>query len=314
MILGILCVVGATASPALTWAPDGQSVLVEGPTETLACGRQRLEVASMTLASEPPGQVAPGDGGRLTLGEGVATWRGGGKVVTTPLPALVPPGPEYPERWFPSLGAWLDPRTYLWCQHDDYEGLGSGCALLHPAEGRVEFLPAGSLDPYAAWDLRPGPGGWLAVFRSLEGHLDVEVLRREGTGFAPSGPPMPSLYDCGPLEVHYPGDGAAVWLVTPCALAERPEGHPCLGLEGVPVFEMGTPWRWYTWRPGQQALKLARADLPAGAAPSPDGATLAWATDDLVCLGDPAHPEAARCTYLPEKLPAGEVCPGEGGG
>lgn len=73
---------------------------------------------------------------------------------------------------------------------------------------------------------------------------------------------------------------------------------------------MGTPWRWYTWEPGEKALKLVRADLPAEAAPAPDGLALAWATDDLVCVGDPAHPEAARCRYLPRKLPAGEVCPG----
>lgn len=309
MIAPFLLAAVAAAAPDLTWASDGASVLVQGSPETLACTRQRLDVASMALAPEPLGEAAPG-GGLLVVTEGAATWHGvDGEFAVTPLPALVPPDPQNPGRWVPSLGAWLDAQVYLWCQHDDYEG-GGGCALLHPAEGRIEVLPGDPVGLYALWELRPGPGGWLAAFRAPEGHLDVELLRRSDAGFSAAKMPLPSLYDCGPLDVHYPRDGAAVWLITPCALAERPDGHPCMGLEGISLHELGTPWRWYAWKPGQKALKLVRADLPAGAAPSPDGRTLAWATDDLVCVGDPAHPEVVRCAYLPRTLPKGEVCPG----
>jgi hypothetical protein len=276
-VLSLLLLPPALAWTPLYWGPDGATVTMadtEQPDRTLQLN------AEGEVSAVPPERAAPTDLPSLLTQEQVAR-------------AAAESGFSGHIR---SEGAWLDERRWLHCQWLDYADL-SACVVLdaqHPDTAPVPVQPAPFLS--AAYELRVGPGGWLVVFRGPEGHLVVEPYRLDperGTLTRPL--ELPSLYDSGPLDVHFSASGDQLWLTTPCPLAERPEGHPCMGPGGVFAEELGTPWRWYAWSDAEPRLTLVRADLPPGAAPHPDGALLAWRSDPLICVGDPAEPWTVRC-------------------
>ncbi len=317
---GLLLAPAAMAAPEIYWEDGGASILVEDLPEELACGVQRFLVAEGRFEPEPPGLRSPGGAFRLTRQEGAVGLKAGDAPErSVPLPVLLDPEEvkKAALRWVvpdqvQARGAWLPDDSWLYCQWLAYTDLGA-CAILNPETGRFgQALQVPLPDCSGAYRIEPGPGGWLVIYRALEGHLVAELLHFDaGQGARPSGLVMPSLYDFGPLEVHFSAGGDRVWLVTPCALAENPELHACMGIGGVFLDELQAPWRLYEWTPERPQLSLVRADLPRWAAPHPSDGSFAWATDDLLCLGDPAQPHQVRCHYLPTSLAEGERCPGD---
>jgi hypothetical protein len=198
-------------------------------------------------------------------------------------------------------GAWVGEQTWLTCDSVDYTDLAA-CALVEygPNAPLVRTL-SGVPELTATIDIQVEPGGWVIVRRAPEGHLFVDVYRLDlEARTLKRAFEMPSLYDTGPLDVTVAGDGLRLWLVTPCLLATPTEGHPCMDdAEGMPLYETDAPWRWFEWSAAAPRLRLLRADLPAGAVPHPGGGELAWATQEQLCIGDPAPSGDARCEPIP---------------
>jgi len=189
---------------------------------------------------------------------------------------------------------WASERHVVVRHARDYPDEGEArCQKLDVDTRQWSSAPCPEGELPTLWEIDPGPGNWVALLSSGEGHPNVAFAHYDlQKGQRPAPGPKLDLYPSGPIEASFSKDGARILLATPCPLAERPE-RPC---EDVPD---DAPWRLYAWSIPQRALALVRAGLPADVTPSPKGDTLAWPEPRRVCVAPLAEPGKPSCFPVP---------------
>ncbi len=193
-----------------------------------------------------------------------------------------------------NLAFWLSARIIFVQQFDPANPFEPECRLFD-IRGRSWQRPRGGClagDFGHLFRVHPGPGGWLLLASSSEGHHALGLVRYDPAAGQsdPSIPPL-LLEAPGPISVRFARDGSRVDLISPCDL-EGQKSQPCDN------DEAGLPWKLYSWPTTGGTISLRRSDLRPGSVLDPTGKHFAWPEKDSVCIGDP-HRAEFRCIPLP---------------
>lgn len=204
-----------------------------------------------------------------------------------------------------NVAFWLSPQT-VFVQQSDRQGRaaptcrlvdlsreapGGAPALRWRAESNQCFEPSFAL--LTAVDT--GPNDLLVLHSTSEGSAALNVVR-----YTPERGQMPVkmpevLLKGGVASVSFERDGSAIYIVTPCTLAETPDADApwCDDSSDQPN------WRLYRRPIGSASTELRRSDLPPDAVRHPTEDRFAWPDAGAICIGDPRDRVASRCYPSP---------------
>lgn len=304
--VGVAAPAGSSELSDMAWLPDGSGLLV-GRRWLLSLRDQRFTALQCALGSNAPRDdcaakdiaFAP-DGARMLVLDR-ASFAIGSRKGPLGAPIRIPrwvksgdSGPAKSDSDLVNLAFWLSARVIFVQQFDPATPFEPECRLFDP-RGRVWRRPRGGClagDFGHLFRVQSGPGGWLLLSSSSEGHHALGLVRYDpAAGQSDPGIPPLLLAAPGPINVRFAGDGSRVDLISPCDLeGQRPP--PCGS------GEAGSPWKLYSWPTTGGAISLRRSDLHPGSVLDPTGAHFAWPENNGICIGDP-HRAESRCIPLP---------------
>jgi hypothetical protein len=210
------------------------------------------------------------------------------------VPRWLPVGASAADERLGHVGFWVTPELVFVEQFDRTGAIPPACRLLDIGARAWRRSAGGCLSADFSYlaEVTVGPRGLLALHSSGEGAYAVSIVHYDvRRGQSDTAVSSIVLEGASAVHVRFAPDGGSVQFISPCAL----EGKPPPACEDPQNQEQ---WRLYSVPTSGGALRLVRADLPAGAAFDPAHDRFAWPKGDAVCWGEPRE-ASPKCASKP---------------